>query len=667
MHIQTALRGFAALAVLLTSGAATARTFHVAPGGNDGNSGGPGDPFATIQQGIRSAEPGDTVQVGAGVYAEQVFLIQSGTPSAPIVLEGETGAVVTSPNPAAEVNGISVSEGVGYLEIRNLEVKGGFGQAILLRQNSHHITIESVRVHGNRVGIAALGCSDVRVSDSTLYANRRAGMRISGAARGIRVADTESYGNTDGRGCSGESDGFVSDDDAVQDVVFERVQSHENGEDGFDLKGADIRLDRIETWGNCNGYKLRRNAVITNSVSRSEKYGMKLKGDFNDDRIQVLHCTLVNNDFPIVMNAATLPATGYAVDLFNSVIFSRNRAFDYVASVRLREGRNLLWRPDPSQPLIQQLTSRKTFSGDAINRGEWAAYSGQGEGTYSVDPQFVSLADADFSLADGSPAIDRGLPGLGGDFDLAGRARTQGLAPDLGALETSFQGGNQAPRVSLLTNPARSSRANRPTTFDASRSFDLDGDALEFSWDFGDGTLAQGSAILQHTYLYGGNYPVVLRVSDGQETTALRRTITVIGRRAPTPAVTPTGTIHPTPTPTPGPSAGRLRINMTMARTARAGSRLPITVIYRGVEGTGVLTVNLPPDLQVESVTPAVLQPTGMPGQWSGVLPRESGNIRFRGSLAADLVPGMSLPASSRIDLSPGDRHVVIQRQLLVR
>ncbi len=58
-------------------------------------------------------------------------------------------------------------------------------------------------------------------------------------------------------------------------------------------------------------------------------------------------------------------------------------------------------------------------------------------------------------------------------------------------------------------------------SFDASSSFDPDGDALTFSWDFGDGTNGAGK-IAEHTYSTSGTYTVTLRVVDahGEEATA---------------------------------------------------------------------------------------------------------------------------------------------------
>ena len=54
--------------------------------------------------------------------------------------------------------------------------------------------------------------------------------------------------------------------------------------------------------------------------------------------------------------------------------------------------------------------------------------------------------------------------------------------------------------------------------FDASESFDNDGDALEILWDFGDGTIASGEKVF-HKYIKKGIYKVKLTVKDNSGTT----------------------------------------------------------------------------------------------------------------------------------------------------
>ncbi|MCP4266634.1 MAG: PKD domain-containing protein, partial [Candidatus Brocadiaceae bacterium] len=56
-----------------------------------------------------------------------------------------------------------------------------------------------------------------------------------------------------------------------------------------------------------------------------------------------------------------------------------------------------------------------------------------------------------------------------------------------------------------------------PVTFDGSGSISEAGEELQYEWDLGDGTSLSGVNVT-HNYAKGGNYKVVLTVSDGQGT-----------------------------------------------------------------------------------------------------------------------------------------------------
>ena len=53
-----------------------------------------------------------------------------------------------------------------------------------------------------------------------------------------------------------------------------------------------------------------------------------------------------------------------------------------------------------------------------------------------------------------------------------------------------------------------------PMTFDGSSSFDPEGSALTFDWDFGDGSTGRSRQNPTYTYAASGAYPVALKVTD---------------------------------------------------------------------------------------------------------------------------------------------------------
>lgn len=91
--------------------------------------------------------------------------------------------------------------------------------------------------------------------------------------------------------------------------------------------------------------------------------------------------------------------------------------------------------------------------------------------------------------------------------------------------------GNRNPIAMMLINGNKTLHieigANETITFDASLSFDPDNDELNYTWDFGDGTIAHG-VLVEHSYSSEGKYAVVLTVSDGEFTDKIKAMVKVV-------------------------------------------------------------------------------------------------------------------------------------------
>ncbi len=55
-----------------------------------------------------------------------------------------------------------------------------------------------------------------------------------------------------------------------------------------------------------------------------------------------------------------------------------------------------------------------------------------------------------------------------------------------------------------------------PVVFNATKSYDVDGNITKYLWSFGDGTAAEG-VVVNHTYTYPGNFTVKLEVVDDKD------------------------------------------------------------------------------------------------------------------------------------------------------
>ena len=89
---------------------------------------------------------------------------------------------------------------------------------------------------------------------------------------------------------------------------------------------------------------------------------------------------------------------------------------------------------------------------------------------------------------------------------------------------------NRAPAIDIVVNGSRGKHVSvfvdENVTFNASGTYDVEGDELNFSWDFDDGTNATGM-VVTHSFSEKGTYHVELTVSDGELEETDRITVTV--------------------------------------------------------------------------------------------------------------------------------------------
>jgi PKD repeat protein len=83
--------------------------------------------------------------------------------------------------------------------------------------------------------------------------------------------------------------------------------------------------------------------------------------------------------------------------------------------------------------------------------------------------------------------------------------------------------GNRAPVIDILVNGNLAKKnawvnANEEVEFNASATLDIEGDEINFTWDFGDGSETVTGAVVNHTFSdEKNNYKVTLTVTDGTD------------------------------------------------------------------------------------------------------------------------------------------------------
>ena len=142
------------------------------------------------------------------------------------------------------------------------------------------------------------------------------------------------------------------------------------------------------------------------------------------------------------------------------------------------------------------------------------------------DPGFVDATAGDHHLRPDSPAIDagtwppRGLPG--GDLD--GQPRLSHVTVDIGAYEFQVNGLTAGFSVTPPAGPVPLAAA-----FTAS-VLGVAGPAIDYAWDFGDGSPVATNASPMHVYTAPGDYTVTLTVHDGFGSATATRTEVVRSR-----------------------------------------------------------------------------------------------------------------------------------------
>ncbi|MHC4893997.1 MAG: choice-of-anchor Q domain-containing protein, partial [Planctomycetota bacterium] len=348
-----------------------------------------------IQAAIDQAQPGDTVLVLAGVYAERIDFLGKA-----IEVRGEgAGATVLDVSAAAEFNdfpfrpAVRMSQGEGPLSVlRDLTVTGAEGQGNDCGSNQS-------------TGVYAEGSTPTLI-DCVIEGNQ--GCFGGGFSGGGLLVGCVLRGNSSAL----EGGGVRGDADLVNCLV--EGNSTVNGEGGgvfatgpCTLTGCEI----VDNWTGFDGYSgggvagpadLDRCLVARNTANTFGGMIGAVGGGLHDVG-KVERCTVVSNvNEPCLFGDCGFAISG-ATEIVDSIIGGNVPA-------NLTPGLSVSWST-------------------VVEPGGYP-----GVGILSGDPLFSDIVAGDYSLQSGSPAIDAGDPSA--PLDLDGTRRDQGAFPKLGALTT---------------------------------------------------------------------------------------------------------------------------------------------------------------------------------------------------------------------------------------
>jgi len=175
------------------------QTYYVDPtAGSDANKGTQNKPFRTLFKALTTAQPGDTVNLGPGVYSQATNGEQFGTTSQPIPVASGLTIVGALENglPASTLQSTGSEVGLSLqanTTVKNLNLSG-FDRAITTVQGQH--SLSNLSLTGNAQGIWVGNFSQTTLAASTIS--------LSAAATGVLVPRTGQF-TMDGGSISGRA------------------------------------------------------------------------------------------------------------------------------------------------------------------------------------------------------------------------------------------------------------------------------------------------------------------------------------------------------------------------------------------------------------------------------------------------------------------------------
>ncbi len=376
---------------LASSAAADAATYHVRQGGGGDCSG--------VQECLNRLQPGDTLLVHAGTYAEgNLNLIPSGTSGAPVTIAAALGErAVIKPPPGTD--GIHLT-GYAGTDVAFIVIDGLVFDCSAVETNCIKFESYETQIH------------DVIFQNNEVFGNPRNNGILGGGER-IKILNNDVHDN-----------GLIPQDStglwcgygmyiAGVDMLIAGNRVHHNGGWG---------IHHYTSGGGARNDVIAGNYVYNNGLACSRSDGIILAGG---DNTQAYNNVVFNN-----LHTGIAVVYGSNSKVFNNTVFN-NGGF----GIEYGEGSNA--------EIVNNI-SFNNDGGDIVDAGGLRGTLVRSNNLTS-DPNFVNASASDFRLTAGSSAIDAGvqIPGVTDGF--------LGSAPDIGACEYGdsdcprWGGGNAPP------------------------------------------------------------------------------------------------------------------------------------------------------------------------------------------------------------------------------
>ena len=432
------------------------RRVWVSPQGDDRGDGTVDAPYRSIGRALRAARTGDWVVVRGGDYPES----PAGEYRALLFEPDKRGITVTSyqgetvvVRPGREGINYGIDIGADDVRINGLDFHDFPNAMVIIGRRGATVrnTVISnaefvVDPPGSAEGIDMLpdnGGAPV-VEGVLLHRVSVVGASIGiqcnhGPCNGLRYEGV--YVDNSG----GEDVGSGADTIAVEsgrNIVILDTEVTRAGADGIDLKASDVTI--VGAWVHDvqrNGIKLWEGADVINTVVTHTGADAAVVFD-RPARYRLLNSVVAYHQWrglnSYVMTVGYGLQGQYEVEIVNTV-FYRTAGGVYVTPSAQLSVRSCVFSEARNRVAIDGPRGDRDGFGQINYDHDDARFETFGWGTgnrLDIDPGFVSPTDPDYHTVPGSPLVDSGsLEANAPDYDLAGEARVQGDAIDIGPFE----------------------------------------------------------------------------------------------------------------------------------------------------------------------------------------------------------------------------------------
>lgn len=433
-------------ALLVSAFTARARTYYVAPNGNNVSSGTIGAPLRTITHAAEIAAPGDVVIVRGGVYYEPVAIGCRGTAAARIVFRpqaGEKAVIDGSGNATPHASNLVSIAGAAFVDFTGFEVR-----------------------YAKAIGISLWGSHDIRIARNTVHDSRRNGIYAGydkyGVSANIIVDGNDVYENVlenknhefqHGGWSSGLAIGFTEGGQITNNRVHLNygeglgtgLSNHFliEGNVSFDNFSMNIYID------NSRFVTINRNFIYNTGLERMARYGLPAVGIGMANEEWSTSNPLSDNR--ITNNIVVNTRAGFYYGNFEKGGGLKNTLIANNTFYKSGHPMLLIERDRHAGNVVQNnifyqagsaATSLVQGGGVTYRNNCWfgAPHDPQtsGPGDVNADPRLAHPGTYDpngYRLTASSPLLRKGAPAAGVTNDFFGSAR--GATPDIGAHQLS--------------------------------------------------------------------------------------------------------------------------------------------------------------------------------------------------------------------------------------